>query len=179
MKHAYLLIVHEYNEILEKLLKSLDDKRNDIFIHVDKKTKDFPFEKVNSIIKTSDIYFIPRIKVYWGGSSQIKVELNLLEEAVNKNKYRYFHLLSGVDLPLKTQDEIHKFFLENDGKEFVSIHDKEFKDFFRVEYYFIEKLMSCRDNNFKSKLLRKFQGEFFIYKEIKIIIFIKVQIGLV
>lgn len=155
MKHAYLLIVHEYNEILEKLLKSLDDKRNDIFIHVDKKTKDFSFEKANSILKISKVYFIDRISVYWGGYSQIKVEKELLKNALQRGNYRYFHLLSGADLPLKSQDEIHQFFIKNDGKEFISIHDVEFKDYFRINYYFIEKIMARREKILANILLRK------------------------
>lgn len=158
MKHAYLLIVHEYNEILEKLLKSLDDKRNDIFIHVDKKTKDFSFEKANSILKISKVYFIDRISVYWGGYSQIKVEKELLKNALQRGNYRYFHLLSGADLPLKSQDEIHQFFIKNDGKEFISIHDVEFKDYFRINYYFIEKIMARREKILANILLRKCQN---------------------
>lgn len=35
MKHAYLIIAHKENAILEKLLKLLDSKENDIYIHVD------------------------------------------------------------------------------------------------------------------------------------------------
>ena len=32
-KHAYLLIVHEYTYVLETLLKCINDKRNDVFLH--------------------------------------------------------------------------------------------------------------------------------------------------
>ena len=160
MKHAYLLIVHEYNGILEKLLKSIDDQRNDIFIHVDKKTKGFPFEKIKLILKSSELYFIDRVSVYWGGYSLVEVEKELLKNALQRGNYRYFHLLSGVDLPLKSQDEIHQFFIENDGKEFISIHNAEFKDYFRVKYYFIERIMSCRDKSISTYFLKKIHGLF-------------------
>ena len=33
--------------------------------------------------------------------------------------YRYYHLLSGADFPLKSQDEIHAFFDTHVGKEFL------------------------------------------------------------
>lgn len=63
-KHAYLIIEHKDNFVLETLIELLDDSRNDIFIHIDKKTKNFNFEKYKNKVKFSKIYFIPRIKVY-------------------------------------------------------------------------------------------------------------------
>lgn len=61
-----------------------------------------------------------------GGQSQIVVELELLRSANAKRKYDYYHLLSGVDLPLKSQDYIHSFFAQHRGKEFVGITHSEF-----------------------------------------------------
>lgn len=46
-----------------------------------------------------------------GGISQVKAELALFDAVANSGiKYDYIHLLSGADLPIKTQDEIHNFF---------------------------------------------------------------------
>ena len=36
-KHAFLIMAHNEHDILNKLLLLLDDERNDIFIHYDKK----------------------------------------------------------------------------------------------------------------------------------------------
>ena len=33
MKHAYLIMAHSQWELLEQLLKALDDERNDIYLH--------------------------------------------------------------------------------------------------------------------------------------------------
>lgn len=38
--------------------------------------------------------------INWGGHSQIKCVLIMLQEA-RKKEYDYYHLLSGVDIPLK------------------------------------------------------------------------------
>lgn len=54
-----------------------------------------------------------------GGGSQIEAELILFEIAYKHGPYAYYHLLSGVDLPLKSQNYIHQFMDENNGKEFV------------------------------------------------------------
>jgi|SRR5699024_5441284 len=43
----------------------------------------------------------------------------LFKTALNSGEYSYFHLLSGVDLPLKNQNYIHSFFSKNQGKEFI------------------------------------------------------------
>ena len=40
-KHAYLIIAHNNFYILKKLIALIDDERNDIYIHIDKKTKNF------------------------------------------------------------------------------------------------------------------------------------------
>lgn len=117
-KHAYLIIAHNEFYILERLLKLIDDKRNDIYLHVDKKVKDFDFKYFKNIVKKSNLYFTSRIDVSWGRDTQIQCELIVLKEAIKK-KYDYYHLLSGVDLPLKNQDEIHKFFDNCGHKDFV------------------------------------------------------------
>ena len=37
-KHAYLIIAHNNWKILERLLILLDDNRNDIYLHIDRKS---------------------------------------------------------------------------------------------------------------------------------------------
>lgn len=49
----------------------------------------------------------------------MKSEIALLKEATASGKYGYYHLLSGMDLPIKDQDTIHEFFEKNAGKEFI------------------------------------------------------------
>ena len=123
-KHAYLIMAHNEFYILEKLILLLDDLRNDIYIHIDLKVKNFNFKYYKKLVKRSNIYFVERKNVRWGHMSQIKCEILLLKESIGRN-YRYYHLLSGVDLPIKTQDEIHSFFEENDGYEFIHFCSEE------------------------------------------------------
>lgn len=100
--------------------------------------KDFNFDKFSSIAKKSKIFFTNRINVSWGGYSLVQCELLLLKEAIVHN-YEYYHLISGVDLPLKTNEEIHDFFNKNKGKEFIS-YDKNASDTeieSRIKYYYL------------------------------------------
>lgn len=52
-KHAYLIIAHNNFYILKKLIALIDDERNDIYIHIDKKTKNFKKNDFMNICKKS------------------------------------------------------------------------------------------------------------------------------
>lgn len=120
-KHAYLIIAHSEPEIFSVLVSLLDDSRNDIYVHIDKKTDISLFKTVQT--EYSKLFFLEnRIDVRWGDISQVATEFLLMETARQQGPYIYYHLISGVDLPLHSQDYIHSFIeaLGND-KEFISI----------------------------------------------------------
>lgn len=117
-KHAYLIMAHTQPELLKKLLERLDDERNDIYLHIDSKAKDYPLEEVAAVLKKSNCTFTERTDVKWGSYSQIHCEMVLLKEAV-KTEHAYYHLLSGMDLPIKSQEQIFAFFEKYKGLEFV------------------------------------------------------------
>ena len=37
-KHAYMIMAHHRPDLLQLLINSLDDERNDIIVHIDKKS---------------------------------------------------------------------------------------------------------------------------------------------
>lgn len=156
MRHAYLIMAHKEPYNLKKLLELLDDEDNDIYIHIDIKSNILHKEEIMKWCVKSRIHFVKQTSVRWAGYSGIQCELILLEEAVNGN-YDYYHLLSGQDLPLVSQKEIHTFFENNKGKEFVSLYDRKELDwrinalYDRVAYYHMEEL----EYRFKSNAMRK------------------------
>lgn len=103
---------------------------------MDKKTKGYDFKNYTENIKEAGIYEVPSISVEWGATSLIDAELNLLKAATLRAHYDYYHLISGEDLPIKTQDYIHNFFTANKEKEFVGFQDKKFLFPERVRYYY-------------------------------------------
>ena len=119
-KHAYLIMAYNNWDQLELLLRLLDDPRNDIFIHIDKRAGEFPQSMLESALRQSCVRFIERKNVYWADYSQADVEMDLMQAASEQDHYWYYHLLSGMCLPLKSQDEIHVFF-EDQQKEFVAM----------------------------------------------------------
>tara|TARA_R110002126_G_scaffold66752_1_gene169499 strand:- start:13120 stop:13950 length:831 start_codon:yes stop_codon:yes gene_type:complete len=133
-------MAHNEPKVLELLLSLIDDERNHIYIHLDAKSKTLNKNEIYKWCNLSTIKFISSNNVYWSGYSQIKVSLNLLKKAV-LDEHTYYHFLSGVDLPLKTQDELHSFFIENEGQEFVSFGKiNTWKLSSRYKYYYPEKI---------------------------------------
>ena len=98
----------------------IDDERNDIYLHIDLRSTELYKRARLLCTQKARLFLLPiRNKVYWGDISQVETEYLLLETAFKQNTYAYYHLLSGVDLPIQTQDYIHSFFQINSGKEFV------------------------------------------------------------
>lgn len=135
-KHAYLIIAHNKFNILKRLINVLDHELNDIYIHIDKKAGNIQKEDFLQCATKSHVKFVKRISVTWGGDSQIKCEMILLQEAL-KVGYQYYHFLSGVDFPIKTQEEIHDFFEHHDGKEFIEYWERDPKEYlYRTKYFY-------------------------------------------
>ncbi|MDD3036333.1 beta-1,6-N-acetylglucosaminyltransferase [Bacteroides sp.] len=169
MRHAFLLIAHNEFQLLKILLSMLDDERNDIFLHIDKKVDMESLNKDMFILKHARLYILEqRIDVRWGDISVVKVELLLLETARMKGPYDYYHLLSGVDLPIKSQDYIHEFFEKNKGYEFVAysqgeanLKDLEWK---MSKYHLFTRYYKIPPRFFRKKIER-FRRKFLKFQE--------------
>lgn len=169
MKHAYLIIAHHEFEVLEKLIQSLDDVRNDIYIHFDKKLSRFP----TCIVRYADLYIVEeRIDIRWGHISQIKAEYVLFEAAYSHGGYSYYHLLSGVHLPLKSQDYIHRFFEKLKNKEVLAyVPNNKYQTDLKMRRYnfFMKNFMHKnywvrRLNQFLWRICIRIQKELRIYR---------------
>lgn len=137
VKHAYLIIAHNEPEILNLLISALDDERNDIYVHIDKKA---PFDGSNLKAVKSHLRVVePRLDARWGDFSLVEVELLLFTEAYQSKSYAYYHLLSGTDLPLQTQNYIHQYCEKYAGTEFIgfaqNVTEEELK--WRSQHYFL------------------------------------------
>lgn len=152
-RHAYLIIAHNNFEQLNFLLSLLDDERNDIFLFVDKKSfAQFNNDKIE--VAKSKLKVYSPFQISWGGYSLCKATLFLLKEAIDQGEYSYFHLLSGVDLPLHSQAYIHDFFEKYAGYEFLAFVGQELYERNRPEnrikyYYFVQ------DAELKNPTLKK------------------------
>lgn len=78
MKQAYLIIAHKDDLTFRTLISMLDNENNDIFIHMDKKSKNYDEESIEKMAKKSIIYHTERSNVAWGGYSLVNAEMILL-----------------------------------------------------------------------------------------------------
>lgn len=121
-RHAFLVFAHDRFDVLETLLGLINDERNDIYVHLDKKAGSVDTSRFARRCTDSRLVFVPRINVYWGHYSQVEAVLQALAIAAT-GKYAYFHVMSGTDLPLQSNDHFHAFFRDHAGKEFVAFND--------------------------------------------------------
>ena len=71
MKHAYLILAHNEFGLLQTRLDCIDDARNDIYVHIDKKVKTLPaLHAEQAGLQLLD----QRIDIHWGGFSMVEAE---------------------------------------------------------------------------------------------------------
>lgn len=118
---AFLVLAHQWPEQLARLTRRLDVPWAQTFVHVDKKADITPFQK--AVSKMAGCHFVPdsqRIKVYWGGFSQVLATIRLLRFALeNLGDVKRLCLLSGVDYPIKPMDHISQILASD--QEFISV----------------------------------------------------------
>lgn len=119
-KHAYLIMAHNNFEQLKLLIEALDNKRVDIYIHIDVRANFTNFDSLKSHKKNSNIYVFSTRAIYWGDYSQSQCEIDLLEMAHSHGPYAFYHLISNADFPTASQNKILDFFDANSTCEFVS-----------------------------------------------------------
>lgn len=120
MKHAYLIIAHNEFEVLKRLVAALDDERNDIFIHYDKKVSVIP----DISTAKSGLYVLrDRVDVRWGTVSQIKCEYALFEDAYKFGGYSHYILISGTHFPLVSNECIASFLKRHEGRSLFPYMD--------------------------------------------------------
>ena len=137
LRHAYMIITHGSFDILEAQLRFLDSENADFFIHLDTHVAEFDFDYYRAIPKKSSVTFVDRIRISWGHYSLAECELILLKAAV-KGNYDYYHLLSGVDVPVKSREYIENYFAERNGTNFLCFQNAEITPYHRerVKYYY-------------------------------------------
>ena len=126
MKHAFLIYAHDEPLVLHTLLRLLDHERNEIFLHLDPRNSVLPSVLSPSPLSRAKLHLLtPAQRVSWGDYSQIEVELRLFAQALRVGPFAHYHLISGVDLPIKPMAEIHAFFDAHPTTEFLGFWNDE------------------------------------------------------
>lgn len=125
LNHCFLIIAHNNPLLLKRIVCKLQEKNHFFFIHIDKKSNIKPF--IRCLHGLKNIVFIEnRIKVNWGGYSQIECELLLLKTAFYSSiNIDYFHMISGVDYPCKNNKKFDDYFEIHNGESFMHYDSDE------------------------------------------------------
>ncbi|MDR3049718.1 MAG: beta-1,6-N-acetylglucosaminyltransferase, partial [Elusimicrobiota bacterium] len=107
-----MLTTYHNKSQIERLINHLS-KDFDIYIHIDKKSK-------LEIQERNNVFVYKKYKSYWGSFNQIMAILFLFEQSYKRGYDRYL-LISDNDLPLKTNQQIKDFFIDNDNEYFTSV----------------------------------------------------------
>ena len=106
-----MMLVHNNEHQTQRLIDHLSNDF-DVYVHIDKRSS----LKIN---ESEKVFVYKKYKTYHASFNQIIATLYLLEKAFEKGYDRYI-LISGQDLPLKTNEEITDFF-RNNNKEYIAI----------------------------------------------------------
>lgn len=107
-KIAWLISAYVEEKTLANLVNALDCDDVDIYIHVDRRVNDKPFK--NAVGERKNVSFLEgdqRVKVYWGGYTQITMQYNLIKTALSSGtEYETLAYITGTDYPLYSNSYI-------------------------------------------------------------------------
>ncbi|OWV14312.1 beta-1,6-N-acetylglucosaminyltransferase [Fibrobacter sp. UWB5] len=109
MNHAFLMMVHDEPELALRIVNRLIAPNHFIFMHIDRKIskEHFNFSLKGLTILPND----SRVRVSWGGFSQVEAEFQLMKSALTCGiNMDYFHLISGHDYPIVSNNLLDDFF---------------------------------------------------------------------
>ena len=106
---AFMVTAYTEPATFAALMKELDRDEIDIYIHVDKKVDIIPFYNA---VKSNHIFFLPeekRVKIGWGGYSQIEMQYNLLKMIFDAGiRYDKIVNITATDFPVVAMSKIIK-----------------------------------------------------------------------
>lgn len=150
-KHAFLIITFNNYKVNEYCIRLLDHPNNTIFLSIDKKAKPFNIDNLRSKLRYSKLVVLNEANAYWAGFSLTEVTLKLLSLAKSySNKFKYYHLFYGADLPIKGNREIHAYFEKNYPIEFIDFapNKYEFAKYKHNYYHLLVENKYFRTNKF-------------------------------
>lgn len=121
MRKIFCITCHKVTAPLKMTINYLSSfKNNEILIHVDGKFNldDFLFLESNNVTLLNE-----RVDVSWGGVSQIKATLLLLERAIAVG-FDYLFFLSGDDLPCMSDNKVNLLLSEIGYKNLIHFQDE-------------------------------------------------------
>jgi hypothetical protein len=117
MSTAILILAHKNECQLKELLNHLSLDFS-IYIHLDKNS--------NLVLNNQEnVNIFKKYRTYWGSFNFVKATILLLRKAF-ENNYDHYVLISGQDLPIKSNQEIKDYFTNN-NKNYIEMYKMPYK----------------------------------------------------
>jgi len=110
---AVLITAYKNEKQVNRLINHLVNDF-DIYVHVDTKSN-------IKIVSHERVFVYKEFKIYWGNVNLVYSILSLLKHA-HKNDYDRYLLITGQDLPTKTNSKITEFFSQNRDIEYIEMY---------------------------------------------------------
>ena len=118
---AYIISAYKYPGQLARLVSRLQDDGVQFFIHYDKKSSDEEFRQL--AVRFGDmpnVHLLKRHKCFWGDFGHVQATIKGIKEIVRREvPCDYVILLTAQDYPIKTNEQIRRFFAASGGKSFM------------------------------------------------------------
>ena len=112
MTSAYLILAHKNLDQLTRLVRRLSRGRSRIFVHVDADT-DVSAHEEDLRVLCGVAFAAQRYRCPWGGFGLVRATLDLMAAALAAGgDVQRLTLLSGQDYPIKPQERIEAYLLE-------------------------------------------------------------------
>ena len=169
---VYLILAHKKPNQLLDLISLLQDEHSYFFIHIDKKVSLDPFK--NKILSKKCVFIKKRIKCNWGNYSLVQATLNTMNEIKEYMEFNFpkdsYHciILSGEDLPLKSNDALSSFFNKQPDVSFIHHWKLPYKNwwgggFFRFEsLYLFNSIKYPKSHYWFNKIIKKLKLGFLL-----------------
>jgi hypothetical protein len=117
---AYIVSAYKLPDQLVRLVRKLDCESAHFFIHVDRKTHDSVYRRMEAALRSSNVHFLSRHRSYYGGFGHVAATVKGMRELFRQRvPFDYTILLTGQDYPIKPARQIDEFFRQHDGQSFI------------------------------------------------------------
>lgn len=108
MRIAYLVLAHHKPRQFTRLVERLNHEDASVTVHIDIKSEIPEFQQALDSVGTTATFVSDRQNVRWGDFASVRAELACLRQAVAETDADYFILLSGVDYPIRTPEQLRQ-----------------------------------------------------------------------
>lgn len=107
MRVANIIIAHKNPDQLMDLINQFPSDYYHNWLHIDARSN---INEFKHLLNLKNVTLLPRRKVVWAGFSFIRVTVEALRIiSKEKEKFSYYNLMSGMDFPIRSTHDFHKF----------------------------------------------------------------------